>query len=178
MSFNCTILAIVVAKTSSGHFSALAAVVTKPVPSALVNTNMSPGCAVIGKQVRRFHHSGHREPILDFRVANRVASHNHGPDFQDPLRTAREYRMQDFQFELIVGEPDDIHGCDRVRSHRQGVAQRIGRGNLSEDVRVVNQGRKKIDRFTMYRSSRSRYTPASLNAELGANNQIRIFKPW
>ena len=92
------------------YSSALAAVVTKPVPSALVNTNMSPGCACALVRSGRFHHSGHRQPILDFRVANRVASHNHGPDFQDPLRTAREYRMQDFQFELIVGEPDDIHG--------------------------------------------------------------------
>ena len=64
-----------------------------------------------------------------------------------PLGTASENLVEDFEFQLIVGKAYDVQRGPRRATHRINVAEAIGRGDLSEQKRIVDQRRKKVERL-------------------------------
>ena len=63
------------------------------------------------------------------------------------LGTASENLVEDFEFQLIVGKAYDVQRGPRRATHRINVAEAIGRGDLSEQKRIVDQRRKKVERL-------------------------------
>ena len=61
------------------------------------------------------------------------------------LRAAAQY-LTDHVVGQIAGERCDVQGEERPPAHGVDVAQRIGCGNRSVGVRVVDDGREEIDR--------------------------------
>jgi hypothetical protein len=45
----------------------------------------------------------------------------------------------------ILRKADDIHGQKRLAAHCIDIAQRIGDGNLTEQIRIVDHGGKEIE---------------------------------
>ncbi len=88
--------------------------------------------------------SGHGVAELDLVVADAVSA-DQGAVGLDHLReSAGQHLFQHFQV-AAVGKADQRQRADRPAAHGVHVAERIGGGDLSEDVRVVNDGGKEID---------------------------------
>ena len=90
------------------------------------------------------HSTGDRVAELDLVVRNAVPAQNHAAGFVDLLRTA----LQDL-FEVIEiairGIRQQRKRGDRLAAHGVDIAQRIGRGDGAERVRIVDNGGEKID---------------------------------
>ena len=71
------------------------------------------------------------------------------------------------------GKPDDVQRGDRVGAHRVDVAQRVGRGNLSEHVGVVHDRREEIDGVDD-RQVRPQTKHSRIVGRLGADNHIGV----
>ena len=90
------------------------------------------------------HHTGDGHPVLEFFVDDRVATDHDGAGFSGPLRAAADDLAENLEVQLALRERDDIQRRLRLSAHRVDVTQRIGGRHLTENVRVVNDGRKEV----------------------------------
>ena len=72
---------------------------------------------------------------------------DHGASGFNHLReTSGQNSVENFQIRLFRKTHQSQRG-ERLSSHRVNIAQRIGRGDLAEDIRIVNHRREKIYRL-------------------------------
>ena len=135
-------------RTRSGQLPALAAVVMKPVPSALVNTSQVAGLSGgIGQQARGFHNAGDGQAILDFGISHRVATDDDSAGGDHAFRTPSQDPLEHRQFQLLVGKAHEVQRGYRPSARGIRIAQGIGGGDLSEHERIIHQRRKEVDRL-------------------------------
>ena len=124
---------------------ALAAVARRPVPSGLVSTSRSPTAAVAFVSRRR----GLTRPVTakpNF-TSSSVATDDERAGFVHfILATAQDFG-EHRKRQLSHGEADDIERGDRLTTHGVDVGQRVGGGDLTEHVGVVDDRRKEVDRL-------------------------------
>ena len=89
---------------------------------------------------------GHGKAILRLGVVHRVAADDEHPRLPCLGGASLEYPGEDVLRER-GGESDYVEGEQRRSPHRVDVAEGVRRGHLSEDVRVVDDRREKIDRL-------------------------------
>src|SRR6267154_4297997 len=100
--------------------------------------------ASVGKNFLWMNQAGDSVPKLGFVVTNAMAA-DHGTSGLDHLRkTAGQYAFENCEISFL-GEADQSERRQRPPTHGVNVAEGVGGGNMSESVRVVNDGRKKID---------------------------------
>src|SRR5439155_1434468 len=73
--------------------------------------------------------------------------------FPELVEAAPEDRSNRASVEPFAGECGDRECCQRRATHRVDVAQRVGRGDLSVGVRVIDNRREEIDRLHERRSA-------------------------
>ena len=127
----------------------------------LVKTSASPGRAPALVLIAiRMDGACHGIAELHFIVANAVSAQQRAIGFVDLLRPA----LEDFRqlIQIAFGRPSqDGKRRDGFTSHGVDVAQRVGRGDGAECVRVIHDRRKEIDGLHQGNSGVSLYTPAS-----------------
>ena len=125
----------------------LIAVEITPVPIALVKMSRSPACApLLARICLRMNGSGHRVAELDLFIANAVPADDGAVGLDHLRQSAGQHLLQHLEV-AAVGEADQRQRADRPSAHGVNVAQRVGGGDLSEDVRVVNDGGEEVDRL-------------------------------
>ena len=117
-----------------------------PVPSGLVNTSRSPGCAAALVAIRR----GSIRPVTAKPALISFSLMLWPPMTGTPasahfVQPAAEDLPQDFIRELARGKSHDRKRGDGPPAHRVDVAQRVGGGDLSEGVGVVDRRRENVD---------------------------------
>ena len=86
------------------------------------------------------------QPILRLGVVDRVTAQNEGTGFLRHVRaTAQRVGKQLEQFGFARPR-DEVEGEQRSCSHRVDVAERVGRGDSAERVRVVHNGGEEVYR--------------------------------
>ncbi len=95
----------------------------------------------------RMHHAGDRHAVLQLFVDDGVPTDHHGARFPDPLGAAADDVAQNLEVQFALREPDNVQGRLRLAAHRIDIAQGVGRRDLAEHVRVVDDGRKEVHRI-------------------------------
>ena len=125
--------------------SFLSAVPMIPVPRRLVRIRRSPGRAPgVREHALGIHQPGHRVTELDLLVADRVAANHRAACFLHLGVAALENAFQDVEIASRVRKTHNGERRNRPASHGVNVAQRVGRGDLAEGVRVVHDGREEV----------------------------------
>ena len=55
--------------------------------------------------------------------------------------------MEYVETQLVIRKADNVHRGRWISAHRVDVAQTVGRGNLSVQVGIIDQGRKEVERL-------------------------------
>ena len=90
--------------------------------------------------------AGNGHTVLDLVVNDAVAADDHGAGLFDLIGAALENFAEDGNIHLPLGKTNDVHAGLGIAAHRVNIAQRIGRGDLPEEVWVINDGREKVHR--------------------------------
>src|SRR5206468_11789666 len=127
-------------------FPFLRAVVMMPVPKGFVKMSASLSCTPTLQNFVRMNDPRDGYAVFDFFVDNAVASYNNRAALFDFIGAAFENLVEDFHLHLTLWEANDVHRRFGFSTHGVNVAQRIRGGDLTEDIRIVNDGREKIHR--------------------------------
>ena len=125
-----------------------------PVPRGLVRISAIARLrAGVGEDARRIDGAGDRIAKLDLAIADRVPAEQRDAGFAQLVEAAAEDRGDGFGIEIVFGKRRDRQRRERTAAHRIHVAQRIGRGDLAVEIRVVHDRREEIDRLHQRRST-------------------------
>src|ERR1035438_8036149 len=91
-------------------------------------------------------HAGYRVAKFCFLVADAVASHDCASGFDHLRQAAGQDALEDLDISL-VGEADQSERGERLSAHGIDIAERIGGGDLAEDVWIVDDGGEEIHRL-------------------------------
>ena len=103
------------------------------------------GAGVVDDLVRA-RHAGDGEAVLGLLVVDRVPAGQLGAGLDDLLGAAAQH-LGEMLHVQIDGPGDEVHGRQRPRAHGVDVTQRVGRRQLAEPVRRVDDGREEVDRL-------------------------------
>ena len=120
-------------------------------------------------------HSGDCHAIFDFFIDDAVAADHNRAGLLDPLRPAFHDLAEDLDIHLALGKGDDVQRRFGLCSHRIDIAQRIGRGDLAEDVGVIHNGGEKINRIDDGQI-RPKTIHSCVVGGLSPDNDIRMIK--
>jgi hypothetical protein len=121
------------------------AVERTPVPIGLVRRRTSSACAPTFRHTRfGSTRPGDRVSKLDVFVTDRVAADYAALCFRHFVQATADDLLEDRGVPFFR-ETDERQRRDRAATHRVHIAQRVGRGNLSEGKRIVDDRREKID---------------------------------
>ena len=90
------------------------------------------------------NHAGDGVSELGFFVTNAVAADHGASGFDHLGEAARENALQNCEISFL-GKADESERGKRLAAHGVNVAQGIGGCDLSEGVRIVDDGREEID---------------------------------
>ena len=123
----------------------LMAVPTMPVPMGLVRISTSPARAPAFVQMRSgCDGAGHGVAELDLAVAHGVPAEQHDAGAPQRVVSAPEDLGDGGGVDEVLGKPGDRQRGQRPPAHRVDVAQRVRRGDLAVDVRVVDDRREEV----------------------------------
>ncbi len=118
---------------------------------------------------------GHAE--LRLRIDDAVATDDDGPSFS--TRSAPPLRMSPrmLQVQFAFGKGHDVQRRPGLRSHCVDVAQRVCRRDLTEGIRVVDNGREEIDGVDNGQvPSKAEYPGVVIR--FGADDYIGVLESW
>jgi hypothetical protein len=104
-----------------------------------------------------------------------MAADHSAPSLNHLRQAASENALQNIEI-AFLGETHESERRERLPSHGINVAERICGGNLAECVRVVNDGREKIDRL-YERRLRRHQIHAGVVGVIKADQNIRVMLP-
>ena len=102
--------------------------------------------AGVARDCRLLSGAGDRETVDGHVVLDRVAAPDDRAGLGDLLRSAPENLLEDLLRQDGRGKRDERQSEDRTRPHRVDVGERVGRGDLAEEIRVVDDRREEVDR--------------------------------
>src|SRR5262249_51469286 len=82
-----------------------------------------------------------------FFVTNRVTSQQRDACFSEFIEAATHNFPQNALIDPLRGESNKAESRLCLAAHRVNVAQRVGRRDLTERVRIIHNGREEIDRL-------------------------------
>ena len=85
-------------------------------------------------------------PIFYFFVDDTVAADDHCAAFYNLVGAAFEDLTENGEVHFALGKTDDVHAGLGLAAHGVNIAQRIGGGNLAEQIGIVDDGCEKIHR--------------------------------
>src|SRR5438105_4707058 len=88
---------------------------------------------------------GYGQAILRLPIRHAVTANNHAPGFGDLLRAAVQYPAKNVLVQ-IIGKGNQIDGEQHVTAHCIDIGQRIGRGNRTEVIWIIDDRWKEINR--------------------------------
>ena len=91
--------------------------------------------------------SRHGKTILHFVVDDGVPTDDERAGFVHLVLPAAQDLAEDGDVQLVDGPADDVHRGQRLAAHGVDVGERVGRGDLSEAIRVIDDRREEIDRL-------------------------------
>ena len=130
---------------------------------------------IVGTDAVRMDGTGHRQTILDLAVGNRVAARERAARLDDLLAAALQDASQNVEIHLL-GETYDIERGAHGAAHGIHVAECVGRGNLTENIRVFHHRREKVQRLHDGEVV-GQAIDRRVVARLGADQQIGIGRP-
>ena len=140
--------------TACGARSNLIAVPTTPVPIGLVSISTSPGLAPrVGEYPRGIDRAGDGVAELHLLVLHRVTAEERDAGFAQLVEPALKDGGDRVVVEALFRKARDRERRDRPSAHRVDVAHRIRRGDLSVDIRVVDDRREEVHRLHQRRST-------------------------
>ena len=89
--------------------------------------------------------AGDGEAVLEFWVLHGVAADERAAGFGRLGLTAEENLVEDLRIEFVGGKTRDVERGERLAAHGVHVAERVGRGNGSKGVGIVDDGGEEID---------------------------------
>ena len=117
--------------------------------------------------------AGDRVAELDFGIADCVPADNRAARRAAALQPAADDLAEERQRKLVVGKADKVERCLRRAAHRVHIAQRVGRRDLAVQVRIVHDGREKVDRLDERQLVGETVHPRVI-ARLGADEHVRV----
>ena len=123
----------------------------------------------------RVDEARHRVAKLNIVIANRVAPNDGAFCFHHLRKSAANDGLQNLCIPL-VGEAHNRERGNRVAAHGVNIAQGIGCRNLSEGVRIINDGGKEIDRLDQ-RHLRAEQIHPGVVVGIETNKHVRISGP-
>ena len=120
-----------------------------PVPSGLVRTRRSPTDSVgVAQNALRVRATGDGQAELELFVDDAVAADDDRARPRAPCPGRREESRSSTSIGSVpAGKADDVQRGERLAAHRVDVRQRVRRGDLPEEIRIVDDRREKIDRL-------------------------------
>jgi len=101
--------------------------------------------AGVGQHVVRVHLSGDGESVLQLLVNDRVPTDDGRACFMNLVLSSTKYLGEDLDGERVDGEADNAEGGQRLPTHGVDVGERVRGGDLPELIRIVDDGREKVD---------------------------------
>src|SRR6185436_2558128 len=99
----------------------------------------------VGQQPARIRPSGDRQAVLELLVDDGVPTDDEGARLVDLVLSSAENVAEDGQRQFPRWKSDDRQRGERLSAHCVDVGQRIRRGDLAEQVRIVDDRREKVD---------------------------------
>jgi len=113
--------------------------------SATVLKSRGPGT---GARVRdhavRVHGPRHAQAVLELRILHGVTPHEQGPRLVDRLQPPSQYLLEHAVGQVLLREPDDVHGRQGRPSHGEDVGERVRGRDPAEGLRVVHDGCEEV----------------------------------
>ena len=131
--------------------------------------------SVVGDSAMRMQRSRHREAVKRLGVLHGVTTGKGGSGFGHFVRTAAEDGIHIVERDLVGRHCDDVHRGDRLAPHRVNIRERIGSRDLAEEVGVVDNRGKKIERLHE-RDFLVDFINRGIIRARGTNEEIRIGK--
>ena len=132
---------------------------------------------LIRNQLIGGHDAGCRQPVLNFHIAHRMASRDYRAGLLHAVSPSAQDVAENAQFELVIGKAHDVQGGNRPATHGVNVAQRIGSSDLAEDIGIVHERRKEIQRLHDHEIL-AKAIDARVAESFGADDQIGIIELW
>ena len=144
-ALSVVITRIASATRSGGAASRLSAVEMTPSPIGFVSTSTSPACASrLVKHACRIDGADHREPELRFGVVDGVTAADERARGAHDVATAVEHAREQLEREPFAWPRDEVEREQRRTAHRVDVGERVGRGDATPVVRVVDDRREEV----------------------------------
>ena len=110
-----------------------------------MKSRRSPGLAPsLARTLFGMDQAGDRISELGFVIANAVAADDGASGFHHLRKAAGQNALENFEI-AFFGEADQRERSQRTSAHGVDVAQRVGGGDLSEGVGIVDDGREEVD---------------------------------
>ena len=123
------------------------------------------------------HDAGDRHAVFELFVDNAVAANHDRPGGRNSFGTAFENRAKDVELQCPLRESHDVERGLRIGPHRVDVAQGVCRRDLAEYVRVVDDGRKEINRV-YNRQVRTKAEYSCIVGRLGPDDHVSVIELW
>ena len=102
--------------------------------------------AAVGEHTVKHDKAAHRQAVLGLVVVDGVAARD-GAASLDALVGATRQNLPGNLNAQATGYAEQVHGMARPPAHGIDVRQRVGRGNLAKQERVVDHWREEVDRL-------------------------------
>ena len=110
-------------------------------------------CAGVGEDARRIDGARDRVSKFDLLVLHGMPAEKRDAGFAEFVVPTLEDGGDDVDVESLFGKARNRERRERPPAHRIDIAQRIGRGDLAIDIRVVDDRRKEINRLHKRRAT-------------------------
>ena len=105
--------------------------------------NIAHVCAAVGEHAVEWHKTAHGQAVLGLVVVDGVAARD-GATRLDALVGAARQNLTGNLNAQATGNAQQVHGMARPPAHGVDVRQRVGRGNLAKQERVVDHRREEV----------------------------------
>jgi len=136
---------------------------------------MSPGVPAALVSSASGHQPCDGEPVLGFRIVDRVAAHECRAALGADVQAAAEDLLQHVGSEPLERERHEVERGDGPAAHRVDVRERVGGGDAAEVVRVVDDRREEVDRLYQGQLVREP-VHACVVRGVGADQHVRVFR--
>ena len=106
--------------------------------------NIAHACAAVGEHAVERDKAAHRQAVLGLVVVDGVTARNGAARLDALVGTARQNLAGNLNTQA-TGYAEQVHGMARPPAHGVDVRQRVGRGDLAKQKRVVDHRREEVD---------------------------------
>ena len=106
--------------------------------------DIARACAAVGEHTVEWHKAAHGQAVLGLVVVDGVAARDRATGLDALIGTACQNLAGDLDAQA-ARDAQQVHGMARPPAHGVDVRQRVGRGDLAKQERVVDHRREEVD---------------------------------